>query len=325
MSLLVVEDDPHYARILVDLARDQGFKALVAPRGDEAHRARPAVQSHGGFARHLPARHARLERALSSSSRIRRRATSRCRSCRSTRTAATVSRAAPSRYLTKPSNASELEAALTRIKAYAAAQRKRLLVVEDNAGGAVSIAELLGHDDLEITLVATGAEALAVLRARTSTAWCSTCACPTSPASRSSKQLRDDPRDWRRFRSSSSPAASSPPAEDARTPRAGAERRGQGRGIAGAPARRDRALPPSGGRPTCRRGSSEMLDRLHRSDEFLVGKPVLVVDDDVRNIFALSSVLERRGMTVLLGDHRPRGDRDPATELPTSRSCSWTS
>jgi CheY-like chemotaxis protein len=42
-----------------------------------------------------------------------------------------------------------------------------------------------------------------------------------------------------------------------------------------------------------------MLDRLHRSDEALVGKKVLVVDDDVRNIFALSSVLERRGMTVL--------------------------
>ena len=42
-----------------------------------------------------------------------------------------------------------------------------------------------------------------------------------------------------------------------------------------------------------------MLDRLHRSDEALIGKKVLVVDDDVRNIFALSSVLERRGMTVL--------------------------
>ena len=42
-----------------------------------------------------------------------------------------------------------------------------------------------------------------------------------------------------------------------------------------------------------------MLDRLHRSDDALVGKKVLVVDDDVRNIFALSSVLERRGMNVL--------------------------
>jgi CheY-like chemotaxis protein len=42
-----------------------------------------------------------------------------------------------------------------------------------------------------------------------------------------------------------------------------------------------------------------MLERLHRSDEDLVGRTVLVVDDDVRNIFAISSVLERRGMQVL--------------------------
>jgi CheY-like chemotaxis protein len=43
----------------------------------------------------------------------------------------------------------------------------------------------------------------------------------------------------------------------------------------------------------------KMLDQLHRSDDALFNKKVLVVDDDVRNIFALSSVLERRGMSVL--------------------------
>jgi CheY-like chemotaxis protein len=42
-----------------------------------------------------------------------------------------------------------------------------------------------------------------------------------------------------------------------------------------------------------------MLERLHNSDEVLVGRSVLLVDDDARNIFALSSILERRGMTVL--------------------------
>jgi hypothetical protein len=43
----------------------------------------------------------------------------------------------------------------------------------------------------------------------------------------------------------------------------------------------------------------KMIERLHSSDEDLIGRTVLLVDDDARNIFALSSVLERRGMTVL--------------------------
>jgi CheY-like chemotaxis protein len=43
----------------------------------------------------------------------------------------------------------------------------------------------------------------------------------------------------------------------------------------------------------------QMLERLHQSDEDLVGRTILLVDDDARNIFALGSVLERRGMNVL--------------------------
>ena len=50
--------------------------------------------------------------------------------------------------------------------------------------------------------------------------------------------------------------------------------------------------------PTCRRKSSE-CSTVCTVDEDLFGRTVLVVDDDVRNIFALSSVLERRGMKVL--------------------------
>jgi CheY-like chemotaxis protein len=43
----------------------------------------------------------------------------------------------------------------------------------------------------------------------------------------------------------------------------------------------------------------DMIYRLHDSNEDLLGRTVLVVDDDARNIFALSSVLERSGMKVL--------------------------
>ena len=59
-----------------------------------------------------------------------------------------------------------------------------------------------------------------------------------------------------------------------------------------------------------------MLERLHSSDEDLVGKTVLLVDDDARNIFALSSVLERRGMQVLTATTGQRGDRAARSRRP---------
>ena len=63
-----------------------------------------------------------------------------------------------------------------------------------------------------------------------------------------------------------------------------------------------------------------MLERLHGSDEDSSAASVLVVDDDVRNIFALTSVLERRGMKVA---HRHNGHEAIALSKPrrTSPSC----
>ncbi|MBO0756592.1 MAG: response regulator, partial [Bradyrhizobiaceae bacterium] len=54
------------------------------------------------------------------------------------------------------------------------------------------------------------------------------------------------------------------------------------------------ALPPD---------KQRMLERLNSSDEDLIGRTVLLVDDDPRNVFALSSVLERRGMRVLTANN----------------------
>ena len=64
-----------------------------------------------------------------------------------------------------------------------------------------------------------------------------------------------------------------------------------------------------------------MLERLHRSDEDLVGKAVLVVDDDVRNIFALSSVLERRGMKVLTANTGSEAIAAARGARPSCRLC----
>ena len=162
-SLLIVEDDPHYARILVDLAHDKGFKVLVAMRGSEAlslaRQFRPMAVSLDVFlpdmlgwtvlsqlkqdpeTRHIPVQIVTLEEDRQHG----------------------LARGAFS-FITKPTTTEGLEAAIAKIKTYAAPRRKRLLVVEDNAAEQLSITELLGHDDLEVVVADTGEAALAAMR-----------------------------------------------------------------------------------------------------------------------------------------------------------------
>ena len=59
-------------------------------------------------------------------------------------------------FVSKPTTTEGVEAALRRIKEYAAPRRKRLLVVEDNPAEQMSISELLGHADIGISLPGTG-------------------------------------------------------------------------------------------------------------------------------------------------------------------------
>ena len=46
-----------------------------------------------------------------------------------------------------------------------------------------------------------------------------------------------------------------------------------------------------------------MLEQLHSTDEVFRGKRIMIVDDDVRNVFALTSVLEASGMEVLYAEN----------------------
>ena len=182
--LLIVEDDPHYAKVLLEPGARHGLqgagRARPAPKAlSLARKYRPTAISldvflpdmlgwtvlnqlkHDPATRHIPVQILTVEEERQYG----------------------LERGAFS-FMNKPATTEGLEAALERIKDFAAPRVRELLVVEDDPAEQMSIAELIGFDDVKITAVGSGAEALAAhARARRSTAWCSTCACRTSRAS----------------------------------------------------------------------------------------------------------------------------------------------
>jgi signal transduction histidine kinase/CheY-like chemotaxis protein/HAMP domain-containing protein len=51
----------------------------------------------------------------------------------------------------------------------------------------------------------------------------------------------------------------------------------------------------------------KMIEQLHNADDVFEGKKILIIDDDVRNVFALTSALEARGMEVLYAENGKDG------------------
>jgi HAMP domain-containing protein/CheY-like chemotaxis protein/signal transduction histidine kinase len=294
--LLIVEDDPHYGRILVDLARDKGFKVLVANTGaqalDLAKQYQPTAVSLDVFlpdmlgwsvlsqlkqnplTRHIPVQIITLDEDRQHG----------------------LARGAFS-FVTKPTTREGVEAALGRIKEYSARRRKRLLVVEDNAAERMSIAELLGHDDIDIASAESGQEALSALRNEMFDCVVLDLRLPDMSGFDVLQELRQEA------------ALSEIPVVVFTGRELTAEEDAQLHTMARSIVVKgvespERLLDETalflhrviGDLP---REKQQMLERLNSSDEDLVGQTVLVVDDDARNIFALSSVLERHGMNVL--------------------------
>jgi len=294
--LLIVEDDPHYARIVMDLARDKGFKVLVSMRGadalDLAKQYQPTAISLDVFlpdmlgwtvlsqlkqnplTRHIPVQIVTLDEDRQHG----------------------LARGAFS-FVTKPSSAEGLSQAIAKVKAYVEPRKKRLLLVEDNPAEQLSIRNLLGHDDIEIETASTGAAALRSLRERPSDCVVLDLKLPDISGFDILHEMRGDSQ------------LSDIPVVVFTGRELSAEEDMQLHSMA-------RSIVVKGVESPERLldetslflhrivtdlpvGMQNMLDRLNSSDEDLAGRTVLLVDDDARNIFALSSVLERRGMRVL--------------------------
>ena len=294
--MLIVEDDRHYARVLLGLAREKGFKGIVSDRGQTAlalaHQYLPTAVSLDVFlpdmlgwtvldhlkrdpaTRHIPVQIITVEEERPHG----------------------LAHGAFA-YLVKPATTEALEQSFERIKTFATPHLKRLLVVEDNAIESQGIVELLGHTDIEITAVGSGAEALAALRERAFDCCVLDLRLPDLSGFELLEQVQGEPRlrdlpiivftgkdlaeeEEKQLKT----MAQSIVLKDVQSP--------------------DRLLDETAlflhrvvaDLPEPKR---RMLERLHGSNEALRGRKVLVVDDDARNIFALSTVLENQEMEVL--------------------------
>jgi CheY-like chemotaxis protein/HAMP domain-containing protein/putative methionine-R-sulfoxide reductase with GAF domain len=294
--LLIVDDDPHYARVLLGLARDKGFKGIVANRGQAAialaREYRPTAITLDLFlpdtlgwsvlsnlkldpnTRHIPVQ-------MISVVEDRQHG---------------LSQGAFS-YLVKPATTGDLESALERLKSYVKPHTKRLLVVEDNEIERQGIVDLLGHDDIEITAVGTGGEALHMLFESSFDCCVVDLSLPDMSGldllerAQADQRLRDVPmvvftgkelsaEEEERLKNLSSSVV----LKDVRSP----ERLFDETALFLHRVVSD--LPES---------KRKMLDSLYESTEMLRDHRVLVVDDDARNIFALTTLLENEGMSVI--------------------------
>jgi HAMP domain-containing protein/signal transduction histidine kinase/DNA-binding response OmpR family regulator len=295
-TVLIVEDDVHYARVMMASARDEGFKVLVAQRGADAlalARAHlPTAISLDIFlpdmlgwtvlsqlkqdpaTRHIPVQIVTLDEDRHHG----------------------LARGAFA-FLHKPTTPEDLEDAFTRIKDYAAPRRKRLLLVEDDEAERKGVSELLKSADIEITTAETGTAALEQLRTEAVDCVVLDLKLPDMSGFEILEKIRDDsalcdlPVVVFTGRELSAD-------EDAKLRTMA--RSVVVKGVESPERLLDETalflhrvvadLPPA---------KQRMLQRLHSSDEDLLRRTALLVDDDARNIFALSSVLERRGMEVL--------------------------
>jgi HAMP domain-containing protein/CheY-like chemotaxis protein len=298
--LLVIENDEKFAKILLDLARDKNFKALAALDGETGlrmtHEYKPDAITldidlpgidgwavlerlkHHPSTRHIPVH-------IVSGIDNRQQGL----------------RAGAISYLEKPVSKEALEDAFDRIGSFIDKRVKSLLVVEDDENQRKSIVELVGDEDVEIVAVATAQEALDLLSKKSfdcvvldlglkdMSGFTLLETIKTNPAMQNlpiiiytGKELTPtEETQLKRY-------AETIIVKDARSPERLLDE------TALFLHRVESKLPEQ---------KRRMLEQLHSAEAVFSSKHVLIVDDDVRNIFALTSLLETHGMHVSFAEN----------------------
>ncbi|MBE9109319.1 response regulator [Nodosilinea sp. LEGE 07298] len=298
--LLVIEDDPNFARILLDMARGQGFKVLVALEGQSglamAQRFGPSAITldlhlpdmdglavleqlkHDPMTRHIPVHVMTVNDQQQREFQMGAIA-----------------------HIQKPVAPEVLTQTLIDIKQFVERRVRYLLVIEDDPVQAQSIIELIGGPEVTSTAVHTGAAALATLRSQPCDCIVLDLGLPDMNGFDLIEQIKQDPalvrlpiivytgKDLTEAEATQlRRLAETIIIKDVRSPERLLDE------TALFLHRVQAKLPP---------GQQQMLERLQHSDPALAGKKVLIVDDDVRNVFALTSLLEQYDMDVVFAEN----------------------
>ncbi|MHA3738786.1 response regulator [Pseudomonas sp. Eth.TT006] len=296
--ILVVEDEPNFAHILYDLAHELGYQCLVAHGADEGYDlARQFVPDailldmrlpdHSGLTvlqrlkEHAETRHIPVH-VISVEDRVE----------------AAMHMGAIG-YAVKPTTREELKDVFARLEAKLTQKVKRVLLVEDDDLQRESIARLIGDEDIEITAVGLAQEALELLRTtifdcmvidlklpdmlgnellkRMSTE--DICSFPPVIVYTGRNLTRDEESDLRKY-------SRSIIIKGARSPERLLD---------------EVTLFLHKVESQLSHERQKMLKTARSRDKVFEGRKVLLVDDDVRNIFALTSALEHKGAVVVIG------------------------
>jgi CheY-like chemotaxis protein/signal transduction histidine kinase/HAMP domain-containing protein len=300
--LLVIEDEPTFAGVLRDVARARGFKVLVALEGDTglalARKYRPAAITldlrlpdtdgwmvldrlkHDASTRHIPIH------IISADDNNNRQ--------RGLKLGAVA-------YLQKPASEEALQKVFADLGGFIDRRVKNLIVVEDNDRERDSIVALVSDQDVETTAVASGQEALALLGQKHFDCMVLDLGLPDMKGLELIESIKKQPglaelpiivytgKDLTRAQEAElRRLTESIIVKDVKSPERLLDE------TALFLHRVEEALPEP---------QRKLLQQLHHKDPVLAGGRVLVIDDDLRNIFAITSALERQDMVVTYAEN----------------------
>jgi HAMP domain-containing protein/CheY-like chemotaxis protein/GAF domain-containing protein len=304
--VLIIEDDLSFVNILMGMAREKGFKCLAATRGDVgvavARRYQPDAITldinlpvmdgwtvldrlkHDPSTRHIPVHIISLLEEAHRGMRLGAMA-----------------------HLAKPVEREALENAFTSIAGFLDRKVRNLLIVEDNDVERQSIVELIGNGDVRSTAVATGTEALQALESQNYDCLVLDLGLSDMTGFELLERMKDDPR------LSQTPVIVYTGKELSKKQETELRRLAETIIIKDVKSP-DRLLDETAlflhrvesNLPAEKR---KMLEQLHQHDPSLAGRKALIVDDDIRNIFALTSVLELHDMEVFYAENGRDGLR----------------